>query len=79
MRKGWFDNGAYFMTNTSNYRYLNCKTAGKVEELIGNTVNVVEGTEASIDPFEGDNEMVKDGGNGLDLLTEENSLQRLHR
>ena len=31
---------------------------------------MVEGTEASIDPFEGDNEMVKDGGNGLDLLTE---------
>ena len=64
-------NGAYFMTSTEVIIDTSiARPPEDVEELLSNTVTVVEGTEASIDPFEGDNEMVKDGGNGLDPLTE---------
>ena len=32
-----------------------------VDEVLENTIKVIDGTEAAVDPFEGDNEMVKDG------------------
>jgi hypothetical protein len=64
-------NGAYFMTSSEVIIDTSiARPPEDVEEVLENTIKVVDGTEASIDPFEGDNEMVKDGGNGFDQLTE---------
>ncbi len=64
-------NGAYFMTSSEVIIDTSIASPPEdVDEVLENTIKVIDGTEAAVDPFEGDNEMVKDGGNGFDQLTE---------
>ena len=63
--------GAYLLTDTEVIVDASiARSPEDVTETLENTLKVVEGTEAELDTYEGDSELVKDGGNAFDPLTE---------
>jgi|EP00945_MAST-04E_sp_MAST-4E-sp1_P000018 hypothetical protein len=64
-------NGAYLLTNTEVIIDTSIAHPPEdVTEMLSSTIPVVAGTEADVDEYEGDKELVKDGGNETDPLTE---------